>query len=89
MTADRYDLLLRGGHVVTPWGVETADVAVRDGRIATLGDLRSHLARRGGVWEALGEGRNVRAAINQEMASPDKAVADRDEIAFFPPVTGG
>jgi molybdopterin synthase sulfur carrier subunit len=40
------------------------------------------------VWEALGEGRNVRAAINQEMASPDKAVADRDEIAFFP-VTGG
>jgi molybdopterin synthase sulfur carrier subunit len=54
--------------------------------IATLGDLRSHLARRGGVWEALGEGRNVRAAINQEMASPDKAVADRDEIAFFPPL---
>ena len=57
--------------------------------IATLGDLRSHLARRGGVWEALGEGRNVRAAINQEMAGPDEAVADRDEIAFFPPVTGG
>jgi molybdopterin molybdotransferase len=44
--------------------------------------------RRGGVWEALGEGRNVRAAINQEMAGPDAAVADRDEIAFFP-VTGG
>lgn len=40
MTAERFDLLLRGGHVVTPWGVETADVAVRDGRIVTLGDLR-------------------------------------------------
>jgi dihydroorotase len=37
---ERYDLILKGGHVVTPWGVETADVAVRDGRIATLGDLR-------------------------------------------------
>ena len=58
-------------------------------QIATLGDLRTHLARRGGVWEALGEGRNVRAAINQEMAGPDRPVADRDEIAFFPPVTGG
>ncbi|MBS0345083.1 MAG: molybdopterin converting factor subunit 1 [Proteobacteria bacterium] len=57
--------------------------------IATLGDLRAHLARRGGVWEALGEGRNVRAAINQEMVGADVAVADRDEIAFFPPVTGG
>ena len=37
---ERYDLILKGGHVVTPWGVEAADVAVRDGRIATLGDLR-------------------------------------------------
>ena len=37
---DRYDLILKGGHVVTPWGVEAADVAVRDGRIVTLGHLR-------------------------------------------------
>ena len=57
--------------------------------VATLGDLRSHLARRGGVWESLGEGRNVRSAINQHMVGPEQAVADRDEIAFFPPVTGG
>jgi molybdopterin synthase sulfur carrier subunit len=57
--------------------------------VATLGDLRSHLAKRGGVWESLGEGRNVRAAINQEMVGPEVTVADRDEIAFFPPVTGG
>ena len=41
MTTERFDLLLRGGHVVTPWGVETADVGVRDGRIATLGNLRT------------------------------------------------
>jgi dihydroorotase len=40
MTAERFDLLLRGGHVVTPWSVEIADVGVRDGRIVTLGDLR-------------------------------------------------
>lgn len=57
--------------------------------ITTVGALRAHLARRGGVWEALGEGRNVRAAVNQEMVGPERAVADRDEIAFFPPVTGG
>lgn len=38
---DRFDLILKGGHVVTPWGVETADVGVRDGRIATMGDLRT------------------------------------------------
>lgn len=37
----------------------------------------------------LGEGRVVRVAVNQEFAGPDHAVAAGDEIAFFPPVTGG
>jgi sulfur-carrier protein len=57
--------------------------------IASVGALRAHLAGRGGVWEALGEGRNVRAAVNQDMVGADAPVADRDEVAFFPPVTGG
>lgn len=57
--------------------------------IRSVGALRSHLASRGGVWEALGEGRNVRAAVNQDMVGPEAPVADRDEVAFFPPVTGG
>ena len=34
---DHYDLLIRGGTLVLPWGEETADVAVRHGRIAALG----------------------------------------------------
>jgi len=33
--------------------------------------------------------RQIRAAVNQEFATPDQAVAAGDEIAFFPPVTGG
>ncbi len=31
----------------------------------------------------------VRAAVNQEFATPETAVQDTDEVAFFPPVTGG
>lgn len=57
--------------------------------IATVGALRSHLAARGEGWQALGEGRNVRAALNQRMVSGDAVVAAGDEVAFFPPVTGG
>jgi dihydroorotase len=37
---DRYDLILKGGQVVMPWGVEAADLAIRDGRIAAIGELR-------------------------------------------------
>ena len=40
----RHDLILRGGTVVLPWGETRTDVAVRDARIATLGDLRTHEA---------------------------------------------
>ena len=36
-----YDLILRGGTCVLPWGMEATDVGVRDGRIAALGVLRT------------------------------------------------
>lgn len=32
---------------------------------------------------------NTLIAINQEYAQPHQAVRDGDEVAFFPPVTGG
>ena len=52
--------------------------------------LRALLVSRGGSWEReLAPGKPVRAAVNQEMAVGDVPVADGDEIAFFPPVTGG
>jgi sulfur-carrier protein len=56
--------------------------------VATLGALRDWLvAERGHA--ALGTARNLRCARNQSMARFDAALADGDEIAFFPPVTGG
>jgi len=58
--------------------------------VATVAALRSHLRGRGGAWErALAEGRLVRAAVNQDMAPPTSALHAGDEVAFFPPVTGG
>ena len=32
---------------------------------------------------------NVLAAVNMEYVKPDRQVRDGDEVAFFPPVTGG
>jgi molybdopterin synthase sulfur carrier subunit len=58
--------------------------------VADLGALRTHLAARGGAWaEAMAETRLVRAAVNRDMADAVTTVKDGDEIAFFPPVTGG
>ena len=56
----------------------------------TVAGLREHLRARGGVWEAeLAATRAVRAAVNHDMASNDTPLRQGDEVAFFPPVTGG
>ena len=58
--------------------------------VRDLEGLRALLVGRGGAWEReLAPGKPVRAAVNQAMAIGDAPVADGDEIAFFPPVTGG
>jgi molybdopterin synthase sulfur carrier subunit len=60
------------------------------GAVADIAGLRAWLRDRGGAWaEALAEERPVLCALNQVMARPEQAVADGDEVAFFPPVTGG
>lgn len=73
---------------------ESLDLAAEDIDLpAGVGDIRGlmhWLAARGGVWEREFAGsRPLRAAVNQELATADAAVAAGDEVAFFPPVTGG
>ena len=52
--------------------------------------LLRQLAARGEVWSSLFDGsQNVLVAINQNMATLTSLVSDGDEVAFFPPVTGG
>ena len=45
------------------------------------------------VWQQVTEGKrmpaNTLCAINMEYVKPDNTVNDGDEVAFFPPVTGG
>lgn len=58
--------------------------------IRTVGDVRVLLMERGGAWaEALAEGRALRMACNQVMATQETPISDHCEVAFFPPVTGG
>ncbi len=38
---------------------------------------------------AFANAKAIRAAVNQDFAAPDHPVSADDEVAFFPPVTGG
>jgi molybdopterin synthase sulfur carrier subunit len=58
--------------------------------VASVAGLRDHLRARGGNYEhAFSEKSLLRSAVNQDMAPPTAAVKAGDEVAFFPPVTGG
>lgn len=58
--------------------------------IASLDQLKRFLAaRHPGFAEALASPGVVRCAVNQEHVPGDAPLADGDEVAFFPPVTGG
>ncbi|TAN54815.1 MAG: molybdopterin converting factor subunit 1 [Rhodospirillales bacterium] len=58
--------------------------------VTSLAGLVDWLKTRGPHYaEALGNARTLRAAVNQEHAPFDARISDGDEVAFFPPVTGG
>ena len=58
--------------------------------VATVADLIAHLKRRGaGYADAFADESRIRIAVNQRHHRLDAPVADADEVAFFPPVTGG
>lgn len=56
---------------------------------ATVEDLRAALAAKGDRWALALEAGKILAAVNQTLVSPQHALKTGDEVAFFPPVTGG
>ena len=56
----------------------------------TVADLVKLLSARGEPFDAaFGGSTRILVAINQEMSEPGAEIKNSDEIAFFPPVTGG
>lgn len=58
--------------------------------VSSIAALKLHLAKRGEAWANLFNGQQtIRAAINHALVENDAVIKNGDEVAFFPPVTGG
>ena len=66
-------------------GTETVELA---GDAASVAQVREALIAKGEA-HAFRNLKRIRAAVNQELAGDDAVVKEGDEVAFFPPVTGG
>ena len=65
------------------------DAIELDDSFTSVEQIRTHLCAKGDQWaRALEDGRLL-VAVNQVISSFDAKVNANDEVAFFPPVTGG
>lgn len=81
--------LLYFAWVRTQIGKSHEEIAKPEG-VETVGDLIAYLAGRGaGYAAAFARPQTIRAAINQDYVQHDHILGAADEVALFPPVTGG
>ncbi len=69
-------------------GVSEAQLELPEGEV-NVGLIRSLLQQKGEPFESVLSDSDILVAVNQEMATLETTVEDGDELAFFPPVTGG
>lgn len=70
-------------------GVGEESMTLPEG-VRSVDALTAHLRARGPRWAgALAENRRLLVAVNQSVATAPAALNDGDEVAYFPPVTGG
>ena len=58
--------------------------------IKTLAELIAFLKLRGSQWQSIFDmSSSYRMAVNQELVEANHTINANDEVAFFPPITGG
>lgn len=57
--------------------------------VGNVFELRRQLQDKGPLWRSSLEQSATLVAVNQTLATDDTLLEKNDEVAFFPPVTGG
>jgi molybdopterin synthase sulfur carrier subunit len=66
-----------------------ADIEIDSTEVSSISELKQYLLKRYPEWSEYLEQKKLLVALNHEYARGDSPVVSGDEVAFFPPVTGG
>ena len=69
--------------------LDCSELTINSENIATVADLKNQLASKNKQWQALFGNTSLLSAVNHELVDSEEVIKSGDEVAFFPPVTGG
>ena len=69
--------------------LKTAELQIPAGDIGSIAELKTYLVNEHPEWVQFLSNNKLLVAVNHEYAKTNAAIKSGDEIAFFPPVTGG
>jgi len=69
--------------------LDCAELSLKASEVSTIDDIKAKLASKNEHWQQVFSNSALLSAINHDMVQTNAAVKAGDEVAFFPPVTGG
>jgi len=69
--------------------LDCSELQIAASEVKTISDIKAKLANKNDHWQQVFSNGALLSAINHDMVANDASVKSGDEVAFFPPVTGG
>lgn len=66
-----------------------SELSLNSNDFTTVADIKQHLAGKDEQWQQVFANNALLSAVNHDMVNNEQTVKSGDEVAFFPPVTGG
>ena len=66
-----------------------SELSLSSKNLATVADLKAQLASKNENWQQIFTSNTLLSAVNHDMVNSEQTIKAGDEVAFFPPVTGG
>lgn len=69
--------------------LDCSELSISSENIKTVADIKQQLSARSNQWQQVLNNGSLLSAVNHDMVDGSHTVTSGDEVAFFPPVTGG